>query len=552
MKTLKVLSFIALAAVLCSCGGGKEDKPDGPITPSVVAVSSVSLSKTEAELVIGNTLQLTATVSPSNATEKNITWNSSNTTIATITPTGLVTAKAEGSANITASCGGKSATCKLTVKKPIVAVTSVELDKPEITLDAEETYTLKATVKPDNATDKTVTWASSKPDIATVDNNGKVTGVNNGIASVTATSGGKSASCKVNVVVKVKSITLSQTSATIAVGQEPLTLTATISPDNAADKTITWTTSDASVATVNNGKVTAVNIGTATITAKAGDKTATCDITVAPTPVTSVTLNQTSASLKVGETVTLTATVNPSDATDKTVTWTTSDATVATVNNGVVTAVKVGSATITATAGDKSATCEITVAPTPVTSVTLSQTSASLKVGETVTLTATVLPDDATDKTVTWKSSNTGVATVDNGVVKGVGAGSVTITATAGNVSATCTILVVIDSADGVSARYYGGSISSINGKIQNGSKLNFGVVNYSTETIRVVSVQLIDGQTGVGGNVMSIGADIASGSSSAWTITIGVAGIYDPTAKFTFTFKGETYTCEAKYVTFF
>ena len=163
MKTLKALSFIALAAVLCFCGGGKEDKPDGPITPSVVAVSSVSLSKTEAELVIGNTLQLTATVSPSNATEKNITWNSSNTTIATITPTGLVTAKAEGSANITASCGGKSATCKLTVKKPVVAVASVELDKPEITLDAEETYTLKATVKPDNATDKTVTWASSKP-----------------------------------------------------------------------------------------------------------------------------------------------------------------------------------------------------------------------------------------------------------------------------------------------------------------------------------------------------------------------------------------------------
>ena len=443
MKTINTLAVIIFSALVYSCGGGGGDKPDGPITPSVVAVTSVTVSKTTAELVIGNTLQLTATVSPSNATDKTVTWNSSSTTVATVSPTGLVTAKAEGSANITASCGGKSTTCKLTVKKPVIAVTSVELDKTEITLDAEETYTLKATVKPDNATDKTVTWASTKTDVATVDNNGKVTGVNNGVASVTATSGGKSASCKVNVVVKVKSITLSQTSATIAVGQEPLTLTATISPDNAADKTVTWTTSDATVATVNNGKVTAVKVGTATITAKAGDKSAVCEITVVPTPVTSVTLSQTSASLKVGETVTLTATVKPDDATDKTVTWSTSDGSVATVSNGVVTAKKVGVASITAKAGDVSATCEITVVPTPVSSVTLSQPSASLKVGETVTLTATVKPDDATDKTVTWSTSDGSVATVSNGVVTGKKVGVATISAKAGDVSATCEITVI-------------------------------------------------------------------------------------------------------------
>ena len=202
MKTFKALTFIAFAAVVCSCGGGKEDKPDGPITPSVVAVSSVTLSKTEAELVIGNTLQLTATVSPSNATEKNVTWNSSNATVAAVTPTGLVTAKAEGTANITASCGGKSATCKLTVKKPAVAVTSVELDKTEINLYEEETYTLQATVKPDNATDKTITWASSKPDVATVGNDGKVTAVKEGTATITAKAGEKSATCKVTVIAK--------------------------------------------------------------------------------------------------------------------------------------------------------------------------------------------------------------------------------------------------------------------------------------------------------------------------------------------------------------
>ena len=214
----------------------------------------------------------------------------------------------------------------------------------------------------------------------------------------------------------------------------------------------------------------------------------------------------------------------------------------------MVTGVGEGEATITAKAGDIIAECLVTVSSIPVSSIELNQTSLTLLLGEQAVLTATVQPDNATDKTVTWTSSNNSVATVENGVVKGVGPGSVMITASAGDQSATCSVIVIKDSADGVSAKYYGGAMSIINGKIQSGSQLNFGIVNYSTETIRVVSVQLIDGQTGSGGNVMSIGTDIASGSSSAWTLTIGAAGIYEPKARFVYTFKGETYTCEAKY----
>lgn len=176
----------------------------------------------------------------------------------------------------------------------------------------------------------------------------------------------------------VTGVTLSQTEASMIVGGETLTLTPTFTPSDASIKTVTWTTSDASVATVANGTVTAVGAGTATITATAtngtddtsDDKTATCTVTVSYVNVSGVTLSQTEAAMTVGgDALTLTATVAPSNASNKTVTWTTSDASVATVADGVVTAVGAGTATITATAtngtaetsDDQTATCTVTV-----------------------------------------------------------------------------------------------------------------------------------------------------------------------------------------------
>ena len=409
------------------------------ITVVATPVTSITLNKTTASLKAGETLALTATVNPDDATDKTVTWSTTDATVATVS-NGVVTAKKVGTATITAKAGDKTATCEITVVA--TPVTSVTLNQTSASLKAGETVTLTATVSPDDATDKTVTWATTDATVATVDN-GKVTAKKVGTATITAKAGDKTATCSITVVATpVTSVTLNQTSAQLKAG-ETVTLTATVSPDDATDKTVTWSTTDATVATVSNGVVTAKKVGTATLTAKAGDKTATCAITVVATPVTSVTLNQTSASLKAGETVTLTATVNPNDATDKTVTWSTTDATVATVSNGVVTAKKVGTATITAKAGDKTATCAITVVATPVTSVTLNQTSASLKAGETVTLTATVNPSDATDKTVTWTTTDATVATVNNGVVTAKKVGTATITAKAGDKTATCAITVV-------------------------------------------------------------------------------------------------------------
>ena len=237
------------------------------------------------------------------------------------------------------------------------------------------------------------------------------------------------------------SISLNQTSVDVPIGQT-IRLSAIILPENTTDKTIQWSSSDETVATVKEGLVTTLKVGQTNIKATCGNKSATCVVNVTPIEVEEVTLNKKDFSLKAGETVTLTATVKPDDATDKTVTWSTSDASVATVENGVVTAKKVGTATITAKAGDKEATCAVTVVATPITSVTLDKTTASLKAGETVTLTATVKPDDATDKSVTWATSDASVATVENGVVTAKKVGTATITAKAGDKEATCAITV--------------------------------------------------------------------------------------------------------------
>ena len=409
-------------------------------TVNVIAteVTSITIDKTSASLKVGETVTLTATVNPSDATDKTVTWDTSDANIATVT-NGVVIAKTVGTAIITATAGDKVATCTINVEA--TPVTDITLDKTSASLKAGETVTLTATVSPSDATDKTVTWSTSDASVATV-SNGVVTAKKVGTATITAKAGDKTATCKVTVeATQVTSITLDKTSASLKAG-ETVKLTATVTPSDATDKAVTWSTSDASVATVSNGVVTAKKVGTATITAKAGDKTATCKVTVVATPVTSITLDKTSASLKAGETVKLTATVNPSDATDKTVTWSTSDASVATVSNGVVTAKKVGTATITAKAGDKTATCKVIVVATPVASITLDKTSASLKAGEAVALTATVNPSDATDKTVTWSTSDASIATVSGGVVTAKKVGTATITAKAGDKTATCTIIV--------------------------------------------------------------------------------------------------------------
>lgn len=165
---------------------------------SVVPVKQVSISQPTAEMEIGETIQLSAEVSPSNATHKDITWHSSRPSVASVSETGLVAALAVGNATIYAKADGKMAECAIKVSKSSVVVSSISLNTSELSLLEGTSETLTATVKPDNVADKTVSWTTSDQHIATVDG-GRVTAVKAGTATITASCGDKSASCAVTV-----------------------------------------------------------------------------------------------------------------------------------------------------------------------------------------------------------------------------------------------------------------------------------------------------------------------------------------------------------------
>ena len=257
--------------------------------------------------------------------------------------------------------------------------------------------------------------------------------------------------------IEAKSISLNKSSLTLKAG-ETATLTATINPSNATDKTVHWKSTNSSIVTVNNGKITAIKEGNATITASTSCncKEAICKVTVKANStivnVSSITLNKTSITLEEGKTTILTATINPSNATNKNVTWSSNNTNVATVNNGTIKANKAGTATITAISNNgKSASCKITVKakeqPKPstveVTSITLNKTNVTLEKGKTTTLTATVNPSNATNKNITWSSNNTNVATVNNGTITAKKAGTANIIAKSNNgKTATCKVTV--------------------------------------------------------------------------------------------------------------
>lgn len=331
----------------------------------------------------------------------------------------------------------------------IVEITSVTLDSSAITLKIGESQTLEATVLPENASNKTVTWFSLDPTVAKVEN-GKVTALKKGVTSITAACGLKSANCIVTVTdspaeEQKPGIAFDKTSFMMYVGDSQK-INATVNIVGDGDKTLTWLSSDETVATVSGGTVKALKAGMSIIVATCGEYSASCTVTVAPVETTGVSLDKTAVTVYIGESVELKATVSPENATNKTVLWSSLDTSVVSIYNGRVTGVSAGSTVVTvlcaSTTASFTATCVVTVLDGTVTGLTFDKTEHTVYIGDSFTLTPTIKPDYAKDKTVIWKSSDESIATVENGVVTALSEGEVIITGKAGEIEARCKVTV--------------------------------------------------------------------------------------------------------------
>ncbi|MDO5394888.1 MAG: Ig-like domain-containing protein [Bacteroidales bacterium] len=349
---------------------------DGGYTAScqisvIIPVSTITLNSASEAAYIGETLTLAATVHPENATDKSLIWTSSNTSVATVTKNGKIIPLSAGQTVIKATANdghGANATCTVRI---LQHVGSVDLDHKALTLNIGASRQLKATVSPDNASDKTVTWSSSDTRVATVDNNGLVKAISRGSARITATSkeGNKTAACEVEVRQFVEKIVIDKPTASLNIG-ESLQLTAAINPADADNKTIKWSISDPSIASVSqNGLVQGVTPGSATITVAAQDGSgvkATSTVTVRR-PVTAISLNSSSLNLDLGNTGTLSVVLTPENASNTDFAVESSNTSVATVTkNGRTISVKtvgIGTSTITVSSqdGNHTATCNVTV-----------------------------------------------------------------------------------------------------------------------------------------------------------------------------------------------
>jgi len=369
-KTISKIVSAGLAMMMVVgffSGCGKEE----PKEPAKVSVTGVSLNKSSINLTEGSSESLTATVSPDNATNKAVSWKSSDAAVATVDGSGKVTAVKAGSATITvtSSDGSKTATCSVTVAASTVPVTGVTIDKTEISIVEGESQKLSATVAPDNATDKKVTWTSSDNNVATVDGSGNVTAVKAGTATITARAGDKTATCSVAVTAKeivLNEIAVDPASKEVKEGAT-FDLTVKFLPEGATSKPVSWRSTNEEVATVSDGTVTTLKAGKTKIFARVDgtEIEAFCDVTVLQDDtLRGIAFTSDRYGVSIGEPKRLELVFTPDYAANKVVTFSSSDPSIATVNaDGIVNGLSQGETTITAKSmeGGFEASCKVIV-----------------------------------------------------------------------------------------------------------------------------------------------------------------------------------------------
>ncbi|MDB4913260.1 MAG: hypothetical protein JWM95_904 [Gemmatimonadetes bacterium] len=447
------------SAVITATSEGKSASSTVTVTP--VPAASVVLSPATITVTVGATATFAASVrdAAGNALPgRAVVWSVSDATKASITADGLVTGIAAGTVTISASAEGKTGSATLVIAQMPVAL--VALSAPSAIRVGESAPTI-AILTSANGTvleNRPISWSSSSPAVARVSVSGLITGVAEGTATISATSEGKVGTTTVTVSNPVDAISISPTSATVAIGATTSLVARVVDNTGALlmDRTVTWSSSDPAKAVVSqSGTVTGVGAGTVTITAAAEGRSATAAITVGvpapPAAVSTVTLSPLTVSVPVGTTTTLTPVLK--DALGNTlagrvVTWSSTDPTRATVNSsGVVTGVAPGLVAILATSEGKTGNAAVTVVAAPVSSVTLTPPTSTIYVGYAGQITATL--KDASNntlggRTIAWASSDPAKAVVNGtGGVTGIAAGAVTITATSEGVSGTANVTIV-------------------------------------------------------------------------------------------------------------
>ncbi len=404
-------------------------------------VTTVTLYPTTLTVDVSGYYPLVLTFDPTNTTDREVVWVSSDETIATVDDSGVVTGVAGGDCviSVITTDGIKVASCAVHVRVPVTGIT---MSTTSVTTSMSVgTYQLSYTITPDSdGVDTSVTWYSSNESVATVDSNGLVTFVAPGTCSIyaqtvdTGTDGSLIGTCDFTIEEPVTAIALDYTDVTLSI-DETFRLTTVITPSNATNQNVTWYSSNTDVATVDDtGLVTAVASGNAAILVQSDDSgvTAMCNITVYQA-VESIELSYTTISVRMGTVFWLYANALPTTANDRTITWSSSDESLATVDSsGMVTTLETGDVYITATneASGISARCTVTITE-PVTGITLSDSSIEIMANDQYLLVPAITPIDASNKNVTWESSNEAVATVDDsGVVTGVAGGTCIIICT--------------------------------------------------------------------------------------------------------------------------
>lgn len=413
-----------------------------------IVYANININYTELNIGIDVTQQLKL----SGDVIDNVSWSNSNNKIASIN-NGYVTGLSLGTTYITVNSGSFSSTCKVNVISNYIAVNNVSLPSNSGELLINETKNINAEVNPSNASNKKLFYSSSDSSVVSIDSSGNMTGNELGSAIITIVAENKSTSYKVNVVdrINLESISISPSTMTLTEGNTGK-LSISFSPENATDKSVTWKSSNTGIVTVDaSGNIKAISAGTATITAtsKDGGYTASSKITITPLDksLKGITLNKTELTLTVGESETLSVSYNPSYASNKEVTWSSSNKNIATIDNGKVTAVKPGTTEIKVISneGKHESVCKVTILSPPIESIKFEQDEQTVYVGSVTSLKTISTPEDTMINDPVWTSSDETIATIDNGKLTAlkVGKTTITISDTEGKVTASTEITIV-------------------------------------------------------------------------------------------------------------